>query len=96
MLTVKPRFGCQNVFALKRRIIVEDFFERSSARDEFENIRHANPLAANAGAPSALACLDSDPAQPFSTHITTLLSIDARGASPESGGRRLCAGLILA
>ena len=64
----------KNIFALKRWIIGKDLLERRAARDQLQNVGHSNPLPANARTPSALACLDRNPPQPFWTYILTLLS----------------------
>ena len=65
--------GRKNVFALKRRIIRQNFLERRPVGDQFQNIRHTNPLTPNTRTPPALPCLDRNPPQPFWIHFLSLL-----------------------
>ena len=50
----------ENVLALKKRVILEDFLERSPCSQQFQHVRDADALAANAGTSPALAFFNRD------------------------------------
>lgn len=60
--------GGEDVFTLEKRVVREDFFEGSPGAEEFEYIRNANAMSANAGTTAALAGFDGDAIESFQIH----------------------------
>jgi hypothetical protein len=58
----------QNVFALKKRIILEDFIEGCPCAEQLQYIADADALAVNAGTASALAFLNGDSTEALQIH----------------------------
>jgi hypothetical protein len=58
----------EDVFALQERVIRQDLLERGSRPEQFEHIRYADPLPANAGSAPALAGFYRDSIETFQIH----------------------------
>jgi hypothetical protein len=57
--------GSENVLALQRRIVGEDFLKRSSRSEQFQDIGNADALATNARTAPAFALFYGDPTKTF-------------------------------
>ena len=75
--------GGKNVITLQERIILEYLFKRGSGAEEFENVRDADALAADAWTPTALAFLDGYALKKFQIHT------DIKVPQPVASGKPL-------
>jgi len=60
--------GGEDILALKKWVILENFVERGSGSEEFENIGDTNAQAANTGASAAFAGVNGDSLKTFAFH----------------------------
>jgi hypothetical protein len=58
----------EDVFTLEKWVVGENFFKGSASAEEFEDIRNANTVSANARTPAALAGFDRDSIESFQIH----------------------------
>ena len=58
----------ENVFALKKWVILENFVERRSRSKQLENITNADAQAADAGTTAAFAGVNGDSLKMFTLH----------------------------
>jgi len=79
-----------DVFLLKRRVIRQDFLERSARRQELEDVGHANAQAANARSAAAFPLFHRNPFQPVVVHSFKITCL----ARKWQGRRRARGGLL--
>ena len=60
--------GRENVLSLQERIVGENLVDGGAGGKQLEHIRHANAIAANAGAATALSFLDRDSVEALNIH----------------------------
>src|SRR3989304_7085999 len=69
---------CQDVLSLQVGIVLEDFLERSPRPEEFQDVRYAHSLSANARTPPALAFVNGNSSEPFWRHIAASVMTQIR------------------
>ena len=62
-LTCRAPDRRQEIFAFQVRVVFKDFVVAGTRAQEFQNICHANPQSANAGASAALRVVNCDSAE---------------------------------
>ena len=60
--------GGEDILALKKRVILENFVERGSRTEQLQNIGDTNAQAADTGAAAAFAGVDGDALKTFAFH----------------------------
>jgi len=61
--------SCQDVFALKERVVGEDLLDGSSCSQQLEDVGDTNSEPANAGTPPALAIFNRNSTEPVQLQI---------------------------
>lgn len=71
----------EDVFSLKRRVIREDFLERSACRQELKDIGDTDPQSANARPATAFPFFHGNPLQSLVIHTSqiTCSGVDRQG-----------------
>jgi len=60
--------GGEDILALKKRVILENFVERGSRTEQLQNIGDTNAQAADTGAAAAFAGVNGDSLKTFALH----------------------------